>query len=234
MKKSIEKFERKEGEMFEKKEKEPKIENDLETNLLDIGEKIYKEIENKKPEQYNDTKPFILKVRRFDHEKQRFIGEEVEDLDPKIRDLVIGLRRAGLETSTSCEGHPEKKGHPSYPQINIDLDPNESHSKYSRFLIDDILKIWNGIELKMKGEKKIAWGLEKSGVIKELRPENINLPLVELQGGARKFGFWLQSLPDEFLRKIREKVIKETHEAEEAEEKAIEEAYKAEEAKKKS
>ena len=50
-----------------------------------------------------------------------------KSVDTGIRDLVIGLRRWGINTSQSCEGH-EDEGHP-YPWVSIPYNQAEEISK---------------------------------------------------------------------------------------------------------
>ena len=47
-----------------------------------------------------------------------------EVLDPKIENLIRGLRRLGFNTVASCQGHPDKPWR--FPQVNIRYQYNNA------------------------------------------------------------------------------------------------------------
>jgi hypothetical protein len=106
-------------------------------------------------------------------------------LDPVIRNLVIGLRRWGIRTTMSCQGHLNE-GLP-YPWVT--------------FLFPDIGKLARLIASWNYGrgrEAEIKWVIRPAAVEAYLLPEEKEKPLTVLQEEAEKLGHWLIELPDDW------------------------------------
>ena len=105
-------------------------------------------------------------------------------IDPAIKSLVIGLRRWGIKTKQSCEGHRDCDI--PYPWIEVPINQAEDVAK---------LVAWqNRPILPDKQENRSTWVLKPSSSLR-LMPENRNRPLEEMQADAIEFGSFLQNLP---------------------------------------
>jgi hypothetical protein len=125
----------------------------------------------------------------------RRIIEEVEGakdklgtlIDPKIKDLVIGLMFLEIQTIQSCQGH-SGYGH-GLPYPWVDINP-KSAGKLLRIVY------WYNIRAYQKNKdtnKAVTWILLPRATIR-LRPERKDFSLEELQEGAIDFGIKLQGL----------------------------------------
>ena len=115
------------------------------------------------------------KIRREVKEIRDTRGDPI---DKNIEELVIGLRCQGIKTNGSCEGHNK-----SYPYVNV---PRQYAGKLCRLLAkQNITKFTRG------RYNNNIW-VVKPGPSLEVRPENVNLPLEEMQQRAIEFGFFLQ------------------------------------------
>ncbi len=111
-------------------------------------------------------------------------GKPVEG---KIKPLVIGLRRWGIKTRQSCEGHLSRAL--SYPWVSI------SKRQVSRVV--KIMGRHNGLRLPDGKKNRNIWVLRPGGVLR-LMPEEKNRDLEGMQKDAIERGLFLQNLPDEW------------------------------------
>ena len=108
-------------------------------------------------------------------------------IDPKIKPLVRGLRRWGINTTMSCQGHYEKF---PFPWVSIALKD-----------VDKLLKIcgWYNLQNKPKGND-IRWVIFPmtfpSGEVSIRLVPRGKEPLEKLQESAIEFGKCLQKLPE--------------------------------------
>ncbi len=116
-------------------------------------------------------------------------------VDAKIRDLVIGLRRWGVKTSMSCQGHYDR--HP-YPWVMVDIEsPNDL------FNLVQILAIWwQGKNLgHPRGPESLSWVIEAGPKAVKIMPEDKRARnLEEMQNDAIEFGRYLQNLPEDYFK----------------------------------
>lgn len=115
------------------------------------------------------------------------------EIDEKIKDLVIGLRRWGIETTASCEGHSD--GGLPYPWV--DIDPTD---------LARIAKIlphwWFGKDKNLPASDQPRWIIKPfAGVIRILPEDKRSRSLEEMQEDAIAFGKWLQQLPEDYFNK---------------------------------
>lgn len=122
-------------------------------------------------------------------------------IDPKIRDLVIGFRRWGVETIESCQGHWNWRHNLHYPWVGCD----EKSLEIVAALLAPYLHYYRVEHL----GKENSRGWYPTWVIKPFfgtfwilpeRHEWWRLPW--LQKDAVLFGKWLQELPDDFFAKL--------------------------------
>ena len=135
-------------------------------------------------------------MRPRDLEKVRKEVERIRDrlempIDPKIKDLVIGLRRWGIETTASCEGHLNH-GYP-YPWVDIDRKDLEK--------ITRIVGIWwSGKDKDHPATDQTRWVIKPFATFVRIVPEDKkSRSLKEMQKDAVAFGKYLQTLPDNFF-----------------------------------
>jgi hypothetical protein len=143
----------------------------------------------------------IREVEEIEKKKKRKI-------DSKIRPLVIGLRRWGINTEYSCQGHKYKHKFP-FPWIDISQD-SENVSKALM-----ILALWNIRKTPLRTTIKwvilpMRWPTGKLFI--RLLPRNQGLsdkchPLKEMQRDAIEFGEFLQKLPKFPMTKRRPKRV---------------------------
>lgn len=115
-----------------------------------------------------------------------------EPVDEKIKDLVTGLRRWGIGTESSCEGHLDH-GLP-YPWIDI-----------PRGNLEDVSRIlgvwWSGKDKQLPAENNPRWVIRIAGTIR-LIPENKDAASLQvLQEEAIAFGKFLQQIPDDYFKR---------------------------------
>jgi len=141
-------------------------------------------------------KPRNLEEVRKEVEELR--DSQGEPIDPKIKDLVIGLRRWGIKTVRSCEGHSEgdysKEGLP-YPYPWVEIDKAD---------IMDIIRIlqhwWQGKDRNIPSTGQPRWIIKAyAGVIKIIPEDKKSRTLKEMQEDAVAFGKFLQTLPDDYF-----------------------------------
>ena len=114
-------------------------------------------------------------------------------VDAKIKDLVIGLRRWGINTSMSCEGHL-KEGLP-YPWVEID--------KADIARVIRILQLWwQGKDKNIPASVQPRWVIKAFANVIRIMPEDKkSRSLEEMQEDAIAFGKFLQKLPDDYFEK---------------------------------
>lgn len=134
-------------------------------------------------------------------------------IDPKIRPLVMGLRKWRIETKMSCQGHEDRF---PFPWIDISLQDTGKllaicgwyNLKERPFLekIKWVILPWYNIQKRLT-LKKIRWAMLSmtwpSGEISiRLVPQG-NAPLRKLQESAIEFGKYLQEI-SELPMKLKE------------------------------
>jgi len=117
-------------------------------------------------------------------------------VEKKIRELLIGLRRCGIETEASCEGHLDH----GFPYPWVDILPISLH------MLLRVVAWQNRPGLPGGLVNTNTWVIRPGGVIR-LIPEDKNLPLEKLQDMAVEFGLFLQRLPDEWFSYPRRLVL---------------------------
>ncbi len=131
-------------------------------------------------------KPSLDKIRK---EVEAYCDKLGKPIDPKIKDLVIGLKRCGIATKASCEGH-KGRGR-SYPWVSV---PTNQAKTLARVVA------WQNRPKLPDGQANTnIWVLRPSFDI-YLVPEDTNRPLKKMQEEAIQFGLFLQNLPDEWLK----------------------------------
>lgn len=122
-----------------------------------------------------------------------------EPIDKKIKDLVVGLRRWGIITEGSCQGH-FFHGFP-YPWIDVSWESLEDLAHIVG------LHWWN---IPVGGGKepavaKKSWVIKPFGTFVRLIPESKGerwniFKLLRLQRDAIAFGKFLQDIPDHYFK----------------------------------
>ncbi|RLC80355.1 MAG: hypothetical protein DRI61_05940 [Chloroflexi bacterium] len=110
----------------------------------------------------------------------------IDRLDPKIRDLVMGLQRIGIRTELSCQGH-FKRGFP-YPWVDSDLRDWPKLFK---------VVAWYNLQVHdRRTRSKVVWVIMPRPFFKLVRlmPDVRNFSLRELQRSAVEFGRMLRKL----------------------------------------
>ena len=111
-------------------------------------------------------------------------------IDPKIKDLIVGLRRWDIETLMSCEGHEDGL---KYPWVDVDLGSIEKLAR--------IISIW----WKDKGDNVPAsdqprWLMKVFAGMVRIIPENKDTrTLQEMQEDAENFGKFLQEITSNYF-----------------------------------
>lgn len=113
-------------------------------------------------------------------------GSDGNPIDAGIRSLVIGLRRFGIRTVMSCEGHHDANFF-SFPYVDVD--------KRDIALLMDLLRRQNHLCVDGKSKEQ-NWWVILSYFIHEVRiiPHDLRRPLAQLQRDAEEFGHFLQTL----------------------------------------
>lgn len=108
-------------------------------------------------------------------------------VDVKIVPLVIGLRRWGIQTISSCQGHADRGD--SYPWVDVSV----SQAVFLATMIG-----WQNRPKFLDGsDNRNTWVLRPQFQdVFRLIPENKGRSLEELQNDAIEFGKFLQNLPD--------------------------------------
>lgn len=143
-----------------------------------------------------DLREVVEEVNRLDEEA---IRDREKPIDAKIRDLVIGLRRWGIETHSSCQGHfywhPRCWGimipHVECPNTEGNLDrAAELLAAYTYYYADQrawdsalIIKPFFG-QFSIRPERSAPW------------------QLWSWQRKTMKFGKWLQGLPADYFEEL--------------------------------
>lgn len=142
-------------------------------------------------------RPRSLEEVRKEVEAMRDACEEPPD--KKIKDLLIGLRRWGIKTEASCQGH-FFHGFP-YPWIDVSWESLEN-------LVHLVgLHWWN---LSEGGEEepasgKASWVIKPIGTFLRVIPEDKSRwKLRKLQKEAMDFGKFLQEIPENFFDGLEE------------------------------
>ena len=122
-----------------------------------------------------------------------------EPIDEKIKDLVIGLRRWGIKTEASCQGH-FFHGFP-YPWIDVSWESLEDLAH----LVG--LYWWNlseGGKIEPASGKP-SWVIKPIGIFLRIIPEDKGRwKLRKLQKEAIGFGRFLQEIPENFFDGLEE------------------------------
>jgi len=113
-------------------------------------------------------------------------------IDPKIKELVIGLRRWRIETLGSCEGHLEE----GLPYPWVDIDPK------------DILRVakiiahwWSGKENLHPATDQPRWVIKPfAGIIRIIPEDKKSRSLQEMQKDAIAFGRYLQQISKDYFK----------------------------------
>ena len=134
-----------------------------------------------------------------DVERIRKEVEAIEDkkgmpVDPKIKELVIGLRYWGVKIVMSCEGH-RKRGLP-YPWV--------------RFKYESMEKLVKALYWQYLSKNQIKWVIKIKGMPMLIPEDKKEFTLKELQEGAVAFGKLLQKQPESKFDKPFSKLFKET------------------------
>lgn len=117
-----------------------------------------------------------------------------EPVEKKIKDLVIGLRRWGIKTEASCQGH-FFHGFP-FPWIDVSWESLEELAH----LVG--LHWWNLSEggKREPASGKPSWVIKPIGTFLRIIPENKGRwKLRKLQKEAIGFGKFLQDIPENFF-----------------------------------
>ena len=136
-----------------------------------------------------------MKPRNLDEvrkEVEAMKDSKGEPVDEKIKDLVIGLRRWGIKTEFSCEGHLDH-GLP-YPWIDI-----------LRGNLEDVSRIlgvwWSGKDTQLPADDNPRWVIRVAATVR-LIPEHKDItPLQILQEEAVAFGKFLQKIPSDYFKR---------------------------------
>ena len=119
-----------------------------------------------------------------------------EPIDAKIKDLVVGLRRWGVKTTMSCQGH--WRGMP-FPWVTI--------SQESSLILFELLAVWNAPNMPDRPNRgRDAWN-QSPWVVQPIFGDELRVMprqqgwwrLGGLQKDAIAFGKFLQNLPDDFF-----------------------------------
>lgn len=112
-----------------------------------------------------------------------------KSIEPKIEDLVIGLRRWGIATKASCEGHKERGC--SYPWVDV---PAKEAVRLSK------LVSWQNRPKLPGGKDNLNIWVLRPGADIRLIPANRERPLEKMQEDAVEFGLFLQNLSDDWAK----------------------------------
>jgi len=138
-----------------------------------------------------------MKPRDLDEVKREV--EEIQDesgkkVDEKIKPLVIGLKRWGVNTEASCQGHRRSKSEVLlFPSVII------SPKDYRR--VKKLISAFGGNSWIIKKE---SWVNEKGKKFLQMKllPKNKDhRKLVRMQKDAIKFGKFLQELPEGWFKR---------------------------------
>jgi len=124
-----------------------------------------------------------FRLKKKDLKEVKREVDQIENLDPKIRELIVGFRVWNVPTTNSCEGHNDAK---PYPWLMIPFPYIEEAGR--------ILCEW---DYRQEPRKKIIWIIEPTAA-PGIRPLVENHKLEDLQEDAVKFGLFLQNLPKNF------------------------------------
>lgn len=108
-------------------------------------------------------------------------------VDPKVKELVIGLRRWGINTLGSCQGHHNRAS--SFPWVDVPI-------KQARLLAKIVS--WQNRPNLPNGKPNVNTWVLRPGANIRLFPDNRQRPLEEMQKDAIEFGLFLQNLPDDW------------------------------------
>lgn len=113
-----------------------------------------------------------------------------KEIDAKIRDLVIGLRRWGINTLGSCEGHQD-----ALPYPWVDIDPKDIQK--AAIILSHW---WPGRDENRPAADVPRWVLKPfAGIVRIIPEDKHSRKLEEMQEEAMRFGKWLQELPDDYF-----------------------------------
>lgn len=114
-----------------------------------------------------------------------------KSIEPAVRDLVIGLRRWGIETEMSCEGHEDGI---KYPWIDVSL-------KSVQQLVKLLGIWWKEKENNIPASDQPKWLIKSFAGMIRIFPEDKEIrSLQEMQEDAKNFGKFLQEIPDNFFK----------------------------------
>ena len=127
----------------------------------------------------------LMSVEQAREEVEGFRDNLGRAMDVKIRKMVIGLRRWGVKTTMSCEGHYFH----GYQFPWVDINP-ESLPLAATLLM---------LNYRRKPRGKPFWVIEPMAEprIRTLKEGWLRLPYLKKE--AERFGIFLQELPDSYL-----------------------------------
>jgi len=131
-----------------------------------------------------------LRIKKRNLQEVKRAVDQIEDIDPKIKDLVIGFQVWSIPTIKSCQGHSDAR---PYPWITI---PFEYIRETAR-----ILREWNYCQGPKKPINPVIWIIDPSAqpIIRPLAENpyrNLSHTLENLQEDTMKFAKFLQKLPE--------------------------------------
>lgn len=104
-------------------------------------------------------------------------------LDPKIKDLVIGLLGLKIKAFLSCEGHRQEGFH--YPWVDVEYGDKEKLLR--------IVAWYNVQAYSHKTKSKVVWVILPRATMR-LMPDKNGFTLTELQASAMEFGQRIRGL----------------------------------------
>ena len=133
-----------------------------------------------------------LRIKKRNIQEVRSAVDQIEDIDPKIKDLVIGFRVWSIPTINSCQGHPDAR---PYPWLTI---PFEYIKEAGRILCE-----WNYRQGPTNPINPVIWIIDPTAeprirTLVENPYRNLSHELESLQEDAIEFGQFLQGLSKDF------------------------------------
>ena len=147
-----------------------------------------------------EMKPRNLgEVRREVENMRDAIGQPVEE---KIKPLVIGLRRWGIDTDSSCQGHLIHGFR--YPWVDIPYEDFFEDSEQIRSQrvqarrTQELMKAW---QIKSKNSWILDWIFRPHGFLRLMPQNRSRWKLRKMQKDVIEFGKFLQELPEDRFKK---------------------------------
>ncbi len=126
----------------------------------------------------------VRNLKEVIKEVKQISDSQETPIEKGIIDLVIGLRRWGIRTIQSCEGHKDDER--SYPWVWV---PISQARRVCR------LVTWQNRPKLSKTKKNRNFWILRPGCSLLLIPENRNRSLGKMRQEAKEFGLFLQKLP---------------------------------------